>query len=89
MTADYRHVNKHTIDCHQPLEHIPNLTYKMVHAKFIFIFDAKSGYQLTPVDSSQKWIKLFITPDGQFSWNRTPLSLKTARYTFTKALCQI
>jgi hypothetical protein len=61
----------------------------MGHAKFISVFDAKSGYWQTPVDPSQKWINSFITPEGQFSWNRTPFGLKAAGYTFTKALRQV
>lgn len=88
MAVDYRHVNKYTTDCHQPLENIPDLIQKIGRANYISVFDAKSGYWQTPVDPTQKWINAFITPEGQFAWNRTPFGLKSAGYTYTKALRQ-
>jgi hypothetical protein len=48
MAVDYGHVNKYTIDYHQPMQHIPDLIHKMGHAKFISVFVAKSGYWQTP-----------------------------------------
>ena len=86
LAVDYRYVNKYTIDSHQPLEYIPDVIQKVGNAKFISVFDAKSGYWQTPIDPSQKWLNAFITPDGQFAWNRTPFGLKSAGYTFLKAL---
>jgi len=89
LAVDYRYVNSHVVDCHQPLDFIPDLIQKVGNSKYISLFDAKSGYWQTPVEPSQMWINAFICDDGQFAWRRTPFGLKAAGYTFIKAMRQI
>jgi hypothetical protein len=88
IAIDYHHVNKYSRDYHQPIESIPHLLHKIGNARFISVFDARAGYWQTPVNPSHKWLTSFICDEGQFAWNRTPFGLKSAGYTFVKALRQ-
>jgi hypothetical protein len=89
LAFDFRWVNQFTEDTAYPIGDITDLIHKVGQARFISLFDAKSGYWQTPIRKDQRYLTSFVCEEGQFAWNRTPFGLKNAGYTYVKALKQI
>jgi transposase InsO family protein len=89
LAIDYRHVNKYSLgDCY-PTPDIADVLQKVGRAKFISVFDAKSGYWQIPVRKEHQWLTAFVCDAGLFEFTRMPFGLKSASNTFIRAMTQV
>jgi transposase InsO family protein/ribosomal protein L21E len=89
LAIDYRHVNKYSLgDCY-PTPDIADVLQKVGRAKFISVFDAKSGYWQIPVREEHQWLTAFVCDAGLFEFTRMPFGLKSASNTFIRAMTQV
>lgn len=86
MCVDYRALNKVTEKIKYPLP-IPDDQIDTLKGKSVFsTIDLKSGFHQIPIHPDSKPYTSFITPDGQYIFNRVPFGLCNAPAWFQKVI---
>ena len=68
---------------------IGSLIQRAGRAKYISLFDAKSGYWQTGVSDASIPLTAFVCDSGLYEFTRTPFGARNSGSTFTRAICQI
>jgi hypothetical protein len=89
LCIDYRKVNEVTVKDPFPLAHIEDIIYNLEGAKVFSGLDLNAGYWQIPLEESSKEVSAFITPWGQFEFNRMPFGLCNAASSFTRMMDEV
>jgi len=61
LAVEYRYLNSFTVADAYPMVTVNEILNKMASAKYISLFDAKSGYWQIPVAEERQWKTAFVT----------------------------
>jgi len=86
LVDDLRDLNANIHGLAFPLPRIEPMVNRLAGAKYLRSFDAKSGYDLVPVEPECRSLTTFITPKALYQWKRMPQGLKTAPSIFQRRM---
>jgi hypothetical protein len=89
LTVDYRYLNSFTQSDPFPMPEADRVLDTVMKAKYISIFDCKSGYWQTGVVASKQWLTAFTTHNGLYEWTRTPFGMKNSGATFVRMIQEV
>lgn len=89
MCIDYRKLNSLTIKDRYPLPRIDDHMTKLSGQHYFTSLDMTSGYHQIPMATDSKKYTAFVTPEGQFVFNRMPFGLTNAPATFSRFMNKI
>lgn len=82
LCIDYRKLNNVIIKDRYPLPRIDDQLDRLRGCHYCTSLDLMSGYYQIPVADDSKHLTSFVTPDGQYEFNRLPFGLTTAPSVF-------
>jgi len=86
LVDDLRDLNANIQGMAYPIPRIEPMVNRLAAAKLLRSFDAKSGYDLVPVEEASRPLTTFTTKRGLFQWTRMPQGLKTAPAIFQRRM---
>lgn len=89
MCVDYRKLNSLTVKEQQPLPRIDDQLDRLHGSVFFSSLDLRSGYYQIPVEEGSKQFTAFVTPEGQYEFNRMPFGLTNAPRVFQRFMNKI
>lgn len=89
LCIDYRKLNRAAIKDRYPLPIIDDQLSGLQGSTYFTTLDMTSGYYQIPVEEKSKEKTAFITPDGQFEFNRMPFGLTNAPSVFQRMVDKI
>lgn len=89
MCVDFRKFNRQTIKDRFPLPRIDDQIDKLSGCKFFTTLDLASGYHQIPINERSKYLTSFVTPEGQYEYNRVPSGLCNAPSVFQRLMNKI
>lgn len=89
LCVDYRALNNKTIKEHYPLPRVEDQLDLLSGSSLFISLDLASGYYQIPIEEQSKDKTAFVTPDGQFEYNRMPFGLVNAPSVFQRAINKI
>jgi hypothetical protein len=89
ICVNYQYVNKFTVPDVLPLPNISEVIQRVGNAKFISLFDARSGYHQLPVKFDDQWLTGFVCDLGFFEFTRCPFGMRSSGASFVRAIHEI
>lgn len=89
LCIDYRSLNRKTLKQHYPLPRIEDQMDRLSGYSLYTSLDLASGYYQVELTESAKEKTAFVTPDGQFEFNRMPFGLTNAPAVFQRVLNKV
>ena len=89
LCVNYQRLNKRTVKDSDPLPCIDDLMDRLAGGKVFISLDFKSGYYQIPLSEDSKKYTAFVTPWGQFEWNKMPFGLTNAPRVFQRYMNRI
>lgn len=89
MCVDYRALNRKTKKDHYPLPRVEDQLDLLAGNILFTSLDLASGYYQIPVSKESRQKTAFVTPDGQFEYNRMPFGLVNAPSVFQRTINKI
>lgn len=89
LCVDYRALNRKTKKEHYPLPRVEDQLDLLAGNTMFTSLDLASGYYQIPVSESSRDKTAFVTPDGQFEYNRMPFGLVNAPSVFQRTIHKI
>lgn len=86
LCVDYRALNRKTVKQHYPMPRIEDQIDRLSGNVYFNTLDLASGYYQIPISDESKSKTAFVTPDGQFEFNRMPFGLANAPAVFQKSI---
>lgn len=89
LCVDYRALNNKTIKEHFPLPRIEDQLDLLAGNEVFISLDLASGYYQIPIAEESRSKTAFVTPDGQYQYNRMPFGLVNAPSVFQRTINKI
>lgn len=89
MCIDFRKLNSITTKDNYPLPCIDDQIDRLEGATYFTSLDLRSGYHQIPLEENSKPFTAFVTPNGQYEYNRMPFGLCNAPRTFQRFMSSI
>lgn len=89
MCVDFRMLNSVTIKERYPMPIIEDEIARLAGQAWFITLDLASGYYQVPIGEQSKHLTSFVTPDGQFEFNRMPFGLANAPAVFQRMMNQL
>lgn len=89
LCIDYRKLNQKIQKDKFPLPRIDDQLDQLQGQKYFTTLDLMSGYYQIPVEEGSRPKTSFVTPDGQFEFNRMPFGITTAPSVFQRMMYKI
>ena len=86
LAIDFRFVNLYTTGDAFVMPHLLDSIQKVGAARYISVFDARSGYWQLGVKEDCKWLTAFAYEGGFYEWNRVPFGMKSSGNTFCRCV---
>jgi hypothetical protein len=86
LAIDFRFVNFYTTGDAFVMPHLLDSIQKVGSARYISVFDARSGYWQLGVKEECKWLTAFAYEGGFYEWNRVPFGMKSSGNTFCRCV---
>lgn len=79
---DYRLLNSITVKERYPIPVIEDEIARLSGQAWFISLNLMSGYYQVPIAEESKHLTAFVTPDGQYEYNRMPFGLANAPAVF-------
>lgn len=89
LCVDYRALNRKTKKDHYPMPRVDDQLDLLAGNTMFTSLDLASGYYQIPISEESRPKTAFVTPDGQFEFNRMPFGLVNAPSVFQRTINKI
>lgn len=89
LCVDYRALNRKTKKEHFPMPLIEDQLDLLAGNNMFIVLDLASGYYQIAIAEDSRFKTAFVTPDGQFQFNRVPFGLVNAPSVFQRTINKI
>ncbi|XP_063634795.1 uncharacterized protein LOC134805417 [Cydia splendana] len=89
LCVDYRMLNSVTVKERYPMPIIEEEIARLAGQSWFITLDLASGYYQVPISEHSKHFTSFVTPDGQYEFNRMPFGLANAPAVFQRMINSI